>query len=341
MSATSEPLRMAMVGAGAIAELGHLPALSLTNKVVLAAVVNRDLGRARRVAKVFGAPIATDSTLGLAEHTDFACVAVPHHVHEAVSLALLDERLHLLIEKPLATTTAGCDQIIDAARSAGRRLGVAMPRRYSPAARFAKSALDASLLGPLHSFEIESGNSEVWQARSDYLLDPVKSGGGVLMANGCHDLDFVRWLLGPFEIIDFRTNSHLCMEADCILALRLVSGVEGMIELSRTRDLRNAMVVRGEKGVLTIDLVGDRVTLAVGRQVLVGLAGLTAAGGVQPFSFNRVMADQLEGFAAAIREEREPDIDGAAGREVVVLIEECYAHARPFEQSWRRSINLD
>ena len=116
-----EPLRMAMVGAGAISELGHLPALSLTNTSVLTAVVDTDLGRARRLAEAFGAPLATDTTQGLGAHADFACVAVPHHVHEAVSMSLLQEGLHLLIEKPLAISSKGCDQIIAAAHAADRR----------------------------------------------------------------------------------------------------------------------------------------------------------------------------------------------------------------------------
>jgi predicted dehydrogenase len=331
---------MAMVGAGAIAELGHLPALSLTDTVVLTAVVDTDIGRARRLAEAFGAPLALDTTQGLGAHADFACVAVPHHVHEAVSLSLLQEGLHLLIEKPLAISSKGCDQIIAAARTADRRLGVAMPRRYGPAARFAKAALDAGLLGPLLSFSIESGTSEVWPARSGYLLDPEKSGGGVLMGNGCHDLDFARWLLGPYAIADCAMDSLHRSETDCTVTLRLASGVCGTIELSRTRDLRNGMRVEGEKGRLALDLIGETVSLMVEGQELAGGARPAGPQTGPPFSFSRIMAAQIEDFAAAIRGQRDPEVDGEAGREVVALMEACYAMARPLEQPWRRPVDL-
>jgi predicted dehydrogenase len=333
-------MRMAMVGAGAIAELGHLPALSLTDAVVLTAVVDTDLGRARRVAEAFGAPLALDTTQGLGAHADFACVAVPHHVHEAVSLALLQEGLHLLIEKPLAISVRGCDEIIAAARAADKRLGVAMPRRYGPAARFAKAALDAGLLGQLLSFSIESGTSEVWPARSGYMLDPQKSGGGVLMGNGCHDLDFARWLFGPYAITGCAMDSLQRSETDCKVTLRLASGSSGTIELSRTRDLRNGMKVEGEKGRLAMDLIGETVSLMVGGQELAGTAWKAGPKAGAPFSFARIMAEQIEDFAAAIRGQRNLEVDGVAGREVVALMEACYAMARPLEQPWRRTIDL-
>jgi len=335
-----EPLRMAMVGAGAIAEIGHLPALSLTSEVVLTAVIDKDICRARRLAEAFGAPLALDSTIGLGAHADFACVAVPHHVHEAVSQSLLEEGLHLLIEKPLAISIAGCDQIIAAARAADRRLGVAMPRRYSPAARFAKKALKSGLLGVLRSCKIESGTSDVWPARSDYLLDPEKSGGGVLMSNGCHDLDFVRWLLGPYSITDCFMDSRHRREADCAVILKLADGTPGTIELSRTRDLRNEMSVVGDKGVLCLSLIGETVSLVIDGQELAGSARTAGLQTKQSFSFPHLMAEQLNDFAATIRERRDPEVDGGAGREIVALIETCYAIARPLEQPWRQPIDL-
>lgn len=335
-----KPLRMAMVGAGAIAKLGHLPALSLTNQVILTAVVDKDIGRARRMADAFGAPLAVDTTKGLGSFADFACVAVPHDVHEAVSLLLLEEGLHVLIEKPLAISSKGCDQIIAAARAADRRVGVGMPRRYGPAARFAKAALDVGLLGNLRYFNIESGTSEVWPAQSDYLLDPAKSGGGVLMANGCHDLDLARWLLGPYKIAECAMDSRLLCEADCTVTLELTSGVRGFIELSRTRDLRNGMRIEGEKGVLRLDLLGEALSLVVGGRELAGSASQGKGNTAPPFSFSRIMAEQIEDFAAVVREQRDPEVDGVAGREIVALIETCYSMAQPLGQSWRRSIDL-
>ena len=335
-----KPLRMAMVGAGAIAELGHLPALSHTRQIELTAVIDKDLDRARRVAEMFGASHASGDIRGLREHADFACVAVPHHLHEAISIAVLEEGLHVLIEKPLATTLKGCDEIIKAAVTSRRCLGVAMPRRYVPAARFAKAALDVALLGPLRSFRIESGSSEAWPARSEYLLDPLKSGGGVLMANGCHDLDFVRWMLGACELVDCRMDSRNRLEGDCSLILELACGARGKVELSRTRDLRNEMIVEGEKGILTLSLMANDVSIDIGGQRMRGAALSSAAATETSYSFHQVMAAQLDEFAAAVRENRPPEVNGAAGRETIALVEKCYAQALPLEQVWRRAIDL-
>ena len=328
------PVRLAIVGCGAIAELGHLPAVALTPEVEITLLVDRDGDRARTLADRFGiARVATDLA-EVADHAEAACVALPHHIHRSATEALLGQGLHVLIEKPLATGTADCDSMVDAADRAGRVLAVAMARRFCPASRYLKQLVVSGMLGPIDRVTILSGVGDVWPAQSLYLLRAQESGGGVLMANGCHDLDILTWLLGPVGSFECRIDSAFGLEGNCRIDCTMESGTVGVVELSRTRTLANVIRLEGRLGIAEAPLMGDSVSIVPGRGD-VPLAGRTA---VAPFDFARVMADQLADFARAVRGMHPPLVDGRSGRDIVALIERCYAAAQPMELPWLRPV---
>lgn len=328
------PVRLAIVGCGAIAELGHLPAAALAPEVEITLLVDRDEGRARALAGRFGIDRVATDLAETADHAEAACVALPHHSHRSATEALLGQGVHVLIEKPLATSAADCDAMVDAADRAGRVLAVAMARRFCPSSRYLKQLVSSGMLGTIEHFTILSGVGDAWPAQSLYLLRAQESGGGVLMANGCHDLDILTWLLGPVGPLQCRIDSAFGLEGNCRIDCTMESGAVGTVELSRTRTLANLIRIEGKLGIAEAPLMGDSVSI-LPRHGDLPLAGRAA---VAPFDFAQVMANQLADFAGAVGGAHPPLVDGRVGRDVVALIERCYAAAQPMDLPWLRPV---
>src|SRR5687768_3065184 len=118
------PLRLGVVGCGAVAELYHLPALLASTEVELVAFVDPDLARARRLAdRAPGAEALTDVDQ-LAGRVDAVLVATPNAWHAPLGAPLLAAGVHVLVEKPMARTAAECDELLAAARAGGAVLAV-------------------------------------------------------------------------------------------------------------------------------------------------------------------------------------------------------------------------
>jgi predicted dehydrogenase len=334
-------LKLALVGCGAIAEFGYLPALPLARGVETILLVDRDLGRAKAMADRFGIPHFSSEVADVVRTADAVCVALPHHLHETIGRQLLDGGVHVLIEKPLAVTTAECDILISSAARNGRILSVAMPRRYSPGNLLAKRLLTTARLGQVRSFHIESGSAEVWPARSTHLLSRRESGGGVLMANGCHDLDLITWLFGPVANARCLSDSLEGAEGNFTLEMTMDTGVNGLLELSRTRTLKNRLLIEAEHARAEFPLLGHtaKITFEGSPPVtLNGRAELDDHAQKHDNLFLGIMAAQLENFAAAIEGREPPTVDGVSARATVELINRCYASACPMELAWRRPI---
>src|SRR4051812_33651475 len=125
------PVRLAIVGCGAIAELGHLPGAALCPDVEITLLVDRDEQRARALAERFGIARVETDFARVADQADAACVALPPHLHRVSAETLLGAGVHVLMEKPLATKLTDGDAMVAAARAADRVLAVAMMRRFA------------------------------------------------------------------------------------------------------------------------------------------------------------------------------------------------------------------
>ena len=325
-----------MIGCGAIAELGHLPAAPLAPGIEITTLIDRDGARARMLAEQFGIPhVATDISAA-ADHAEAACVALPHHIHRAATETLLEQGLHVLIEKPLATNAADCAAMVAAAAHADRVLAVAMVRRFAPSSRMLKQIVESKMLGRIQNFHVVSGVGDSWPAHSLYMLRAKESGGGVLISNGCHDLDMLTWLLGPVADFDCQIDSRFGLEGNCQIDCTMESGAKGVVELSRTRSLDNKIRLEGEHAIVEAPLMGGSIKVTP-RGADAGIFGQI---GDTPFNFAQAMADQLTDFAMAVRGVRPPLVSGREGSDIVTLVERLYAGARQMETPWMLPVTM-
>jgi len=193
------PLRIGVVGAGVI---GQLRARTIRDQpdTELVAVCDIVPDAARAATAGTSAAALTDLTAFLAQPMDAVMVSSPLHLHDEACLGALERGMHVLCEKPLANTVAGCRRIVDAARAADRVLAVGFNLRYFPAMKFVRQAIDSGQIGELDHLRLFGGHDGLHNFRADWQFRAPESGGGAMMDIGIHLSDLARYFLG--EITD-------------------------------------------------------------------------------------------------------------------------------------------
>ena len=329
-------IKIAIVGCGAIAELGHLPALMEIQGVEVTAAIDVDLARAENLAARFAIPNVHTDYKSAAEYAEAVCVCLPPHLNLRVGKFLLEAKIHVLMEKPLAINARSCAELAYTAQFNERVLAVAMARRFTRAAHYLKNLVSSGMLGPIRRYIAHSGTADAWPARSSFNFDPGQSGGGVLMSNGCHDLDMMVWLAGPVDSFSFRSDSDCLCEANACFTGKLRNGGDAVLEISRTRKLSNTIRIEGENGVAIAPVMGESVTVVPNGFELVDLPRIDEP----PLDYLGVMKRQLEDFVAAVQGKRAPLVAASSGTEIIRLIESCYSVRQELELPFNGQIVL-
>lgn len=327
-------LRLGVVGCGAVTELSHLPAAAKMEEVQVTLLVDKNLSRAEDLARQYNVPHVTDDYTEVCDKADAAIVALPHYLHAPVSVDLLNHGIHVLVEKPMALTVEECDRMINAARQSSAILAVGLVRRFYAASRFVKQMIDENWLGPVRAFDVREGAEYNWPVASDFFFRKDKAGGGVLVDTGAHTLDMLLWWLGDWIEVAYYDDARGGVEANCELHLTMESGASGVVELSRTRDLRNTYHLVGERGSVEIGVgLAPSIDLQLQDQGLSVEAKALTTGAPQE-QFLDVVQQQLADFVTAICDGRAPFIPGEEGRRSVALFEQCYRVRQVLDLPW-------
>lgn len=320
-----------------MAEKFHLPVVTLCDDFEVTVLVDKMLARADRLAKRFQVPAVTDDHQNIIGNVDAAIVAVPHHLHASVTIDLLTKGIHVLVEKPMAMKATDCQKMTDTADQVGVVLTVAMQRRFSYTAQFVKQAIENQLLGHIERFDLREGNIYDWPVEDKAMLSK-EVGGGVVPGIGVHALDLLLWWLGDCENVEYYDDAMGGVEADCEFHLTLRSGAKGIVELSRTRNLRNTWLIYGERGVLEIDTNFGTNTHASLRLKMgdrdIAFAGHAIGTGEIEETVRDLLRRQFADFVGAVQGQCHPLVSGAQGGRVIQLIETATARRRALRLPW-------
>ena len=202
----SEEVRVGVIGTG-MGRL-HMQAYSEIPNVRLVAICDLNEPEARSFAEKYGAPhVFTDyrDMLSL-EELDAVSIAVPNYLHASMSIAALEAGLHVLCEKPMATTVADAQAMVEQARRHEKRLMIHMNMRFRDSnlalGRLARQGGlgetyygRASMLRRRAVPTIHFPPTGI-MGRGPWFLDREKAGGGALMDIGVHTYDLMWWLMG-------------------------------------------------------------------------------------------------------------------------------------------------
>jgi predicted dehydrogenase len=328
-----ETPRLAVIGCGAVTKNLHLPAIALSAKAEATVLVDRILPRAQELADKYDVPDVAREHQKIIGKADAAIVALPHYLHGPVTTGLLRHGIHVLVEKPMAISTSECDQMIAAARETGAVLAVGLVRRFYAASQFVKEVIDAGILGEIVNFDLCEGGIYSWQSASSSMYRK-ESGGGVLTGIGPHGLDLLLWWLGDCEQIAYYDDAYGGVEANCRLDLWMQCGATGRIELSRTRQMRNSWIIRGERGSLEVGTGHNATARLQAEAGDIALTGQSTRAGAADANLQAVFVRQLEDFLDAVRTQRQPAVPGEEGRRSIALLETCQLVRKPLKYPW-------
>jgi predicted dehydrogenase len=291
----------------------------------------------------------------LKDHVDAIIVATPHPQHKEGALAALNAGCHVLVEKPMAMNLAECDEMIAASKKAGKILAVGTQRRYFPACKRIKDAIDTGKLGkPVLCQATILG----WRDEAYYKSDAWRGkwdteGGGVLINQAPHQIDLMNWYMGEIdEIQGYIANynhSYIEVEDSAAAVVKFKNGGLASILFSNSQ----------KPGIYAKVHVHGSAATSAGVQTDGGamfIAGMSTIA-EPPLNdiwnipgetelldkykeedtafFNKINATvyfftcEQEDFCKAIINGTPPLADGYAGRETVKFIETMYRIGRP------------
>lgn len=243
------PPRIGVAGTGWWASTAHLPSLATYGSAELVAVCDPVGERARAAAGKFGAPhVFTDvADLLAAGVVDGLVVATPHTTHHAVVRSALDAGVHVLVEKPLATTAADAWDLVGAAERAGRHLVAGYTYQHTSTASFVRRAVQGAI-GDLVcvAAEFASGTQGFFAGGVDpadgsqphpmTYADPRQSGGGQGHTQVTHLMGMVVWATGRSveEVFCYLDRRGLAVDLVDAMAFRFAGGGSGTVTSTGT-----------------------------------------------------------------------------------------------------------
>ncbi|MBN9119309.1 MAG: Gfo/Idh/MocA family oxidoreductase [Planctomycetes bacterium] len=291
----SDPVTFALVGAGGIAQ-SYADAFANHPDARLVAVADVRPEAAAAIAGKFGAPAfgSYQELLEKGPRAEAVVICTPPNTHEDITTAFTGRGWHVLCEKPFTLTPSSARRMAAAAHDAGVLLTMASKFRYVEDVTKAKELIASGAIGEVVLWEnaftarVEMGNR--WNS------NPAIAGGGVLIDNGTHSVDLMRYFLGPLaevHCVEGKRVQQLSVEDTVRVFVRSAAGVMGSVDLSWSvnKELDWYLNIYGSAGTVQVGWKQSRVKRAGGAWEVFG----------DGYQKTRAFRAQLANFARAIR----------------------------------------
>jgi len=182
-----------VIGLGGVAEIGHLPWYKFNPNVVINAVADIDIVKARRIAEKYGVKKYYKDYIKLLENKDIEAVSIctPVHLHKEHVVMACKYGKHVLVEKPMARDVDECREMISAAEKNNVILMVGFMKRFNPGFQYIKNVLDSGEIGSPHYIDVHWSLFDI-KGSSGFRYKSY-TGGGVFQDHGSHYIDLSRW----------------------------------------------------------------------------------------------------------------------------------------------------
>lgn len=314
----SDPIKFGLIGAGAIAQ-SYFSAFGKVSDAELVAITDVRKDAAKSAAEQMNCKAFTDPRAMLEEGgCEAVILCTPPNTHGDIAEMYLSGGVHMLCEKPLAITSAMAKHMIALADKHQVLLTMGSKFRYVQDVIQAKSIVDSGILGDIVLFE-NAFTSWVDMTRR-WNSDPQVSGGGVLIDNGTHSVDIMRYFLGPIRDVHVVEGKRL-QSPDVEDTVRIFAnsegGVMGSVDLSWSinKNLDSYIDIYGTHGTVQVGWRGSRYRQSSNNEWIVFGNGYDK---VQAFS------SQLRNLCRAIRGEEQLLITSQDALASVQVVEAAY-----------------
>jgi predicted dehydrogenase len=226
-------VKVAIIGAGGIAESAHIPAFMRNQKTEVAAVVDTNGKQLAKVAKKYKIKNTFSSVDALLESMkiDAMSICTPPDTHAAIALKGLLGGIHVFCEKPMTTDVESAKTMVAASKSAGKLLMVGYHRRFIPSYQKAKQQIQNGSLGHVYCVEdhFVEPNPLYSFTKSTWFFKPNL--GGVLLDIAPHVFDMLNFMFNEYPLAVFaRATTFLDQPVEdcCVFVLEYPNGKIGV-----------------------------------------------------------------------------------------------------------------
>ncbi len=252
-------ISFAIIGCGQIAQR-H--AKHINNYGRLVAVCDIIESKAVLLAKQFNASVYTQisTLLSHEKNIDVIVICTPNGIHAEHAIQALNNKYHVLVEKPMALSVSDCKKMIEAANKNGRQLFTVVQNRFNPPVQAVRNALDKNAFGKISSIQLTC----FWNRTADYYKDSwhgtKNMDGGILFTQFSHFIDLLYWFFGDVKKVSAFTKNADHVNSiefeDCGVAiLEFENGIIGTINFSVNsfdKNREGSLTILGEKGMVKI-----------------------------------------------------------------------------------------
>lgn len=259
-----------IIGCGKIAQVRHIPEYAENKDAKLVGFYDINLVRAQELADKYDGKAYDSVDALLADPAiDAVSVCAANFAHAEITIAALNAGKHVLCEKPMATTLADCEAMVEAARKNGKFLMIGHNQRLAKAHAVARKLIVDGLIGDIVTFRTTFGHGgpETWSVdpgKNTWFFDKTRAAMGAMADLGIHKTDLIQFLTGQKVIrttarvttLDKRDASGNLISVDdnAVCIYEMSGGAFGTMTASWTyygaED--NSTVLYGTKGIMRI-----------------------------------------------------------------------------------------
>ncbi|MFW6025201.1 MAG: Gfo/Idh/MocA family protein [Candidatus Woesearchaeota archaeon] len=260
------------------------------------------------------------------DNIDIVNIATESGYHAEIAKDCLNHGKHVIVEKPMALSLKDARDMIDLAEKNGLKLAVCHQNRFNPTIQNLKSAVDKGNFGKI----IHGVASIRWNRNDDYYnMDDwhgtLKYDGGMLMNQGIHNLDIMRWMMGDIEYIrgDIQTSLRdIEIEDIAVGTVKFRNGSLGIIEGSTCiypTNLEETFNLFGKEGTVRIGGIAMNKVIDWTFEkdsIKDAINSSYETDSVYGYGHNLLFKDVID----SIKEDRDPLVNGVEGMKAIELI---------------------
>jgi len=324
-------IRIGIIGAGAVTQMGHIPAFKSLNKAELVALCDKDeeklwlLSQKHKISKAY----RDYEKLVADREIDAVVIATPNYLHLPMIEAACSANKHILCEKPLARTAEEASQICDIVNRAKVKFMLGLNNRFRPDVQILKKFIDGEL-GKIFYAKTGWLQREAFPEESSWKNLLTSSGGGALLNLGIHLLDEALWLLGCRKVKSAIGSAHFLtkkreVEDSAIALLHMEDDITLTIEVSWTllfdKDFTYFNVF-GNNGSALLN------PLKIYKRMHGEIMNVTPRVDASKNAFKLSFHLQAEHFVESVRKGKDPIFRAEEGFEMARIIDAIYKSAR-------------
>ena len=323
---SQEQIRIGMLSFAHLHATSYASSLQTIPNVELVGIYDAVVDTGKEMADRYNTTFFESAEALLAEGLDGVIICSENLYHRPLVELAAGKTGAILCEKPIATTMADGQAMIDICAETKTKLQIAFPVRYSPTVLHLKNALDRNAFGRVYAAKCTNHGS----MPGGWFVDQELAGGGAVIDHTVHVIDVLRWFWKTevtevyAEIGDSLLHPGLGIDDAGMLSFTLANGVYGTLDTSWSRP--SSYPTWGD---VKIEIVGDlgEVQLDAFEQHVSVSSNATGTTSWANYGSNMDLG-LVRDFVEMIRTDREPSVTGADGLRAMEVALAAYESAR-------------